>query len=195
MKDLTKKELEKLIPKIELVPIGDIVLNPDNPRTISQRKFDSLVKSLESFWTMLFLRPVILDDQNIALGGNMRTLAGRKAGFKFLPCIKAASLSDQQRAEFIIKDNLPFGDWNFDQLANNWNQETLHDWGFTLPSWDGNNDKFEDERSPASSRQAPGEKIQSFGILVNCDTELDRQRKVNLLEKSGLIQDKDFQLI
>lgn len=193
MKDLTKKELEKLIPKIELVPINDIRLNPNNPRTITERKFNDLVKSVTSFWSMLFLRPVILDDDFMVLGGNMRTLAGRKAGFSFLPCIKASNLSDQQRAEFIVKDNLPFGDWNFDQLANAWDQELLSDWGLSF-SWSGDQRTI-DEPGPARTRSSSYERVESFGILVSSDTELERQRKIGVLEKAGLIQDKDFQII
>jgi ParB-like chromosome segregation protein Spo0J len=179
MKELTKKQLEKLLPVIELVPIDDIKLNPDNPRTITDRKFKSLVKSLTEFWQMLFLRPIILDEDGFALGGNMRTLAGQKAGFKYLPCIKADKLTIQQRREFVIKDNLPFGDWNFESLANDWDAKLLTDWGFDLPGME-----------TVSFQTKP--KAPVYDITLKAATESDQEKLVERLKAAGFEEEKDY---
>lgn len=198
MNKLSREQLEKLLPKIELVPIDQIKLNPNNPRTISQRKFDNLVKSVDDFWQMLFLRPVVLDEDDMVLGGNMRTQAARKAGFTELPCIRAMQLSDQQRAEFIIKDNLPFGDWDFDALANNWDSGLLNDWGMTvpvMPKFSGMNDDDDLEASRPRTRGEKQEQDPGFNILIKCDTELRRQQVQQILEDNDMVDETDFYLI
>lgn len=182
MKNLTKAELVKLIPKIELVRVNEIVLNPDNPRIISQRKFEELVTSVTSFYQMLFLRPIVLDDNNMALGGNMRTLAGKKAGFEFLPCMRAKNLSDQQRREFIIKDNIPFGEWNFDQLANDWDAELLAGWGLDFPG------------SREVSFTAT-DKPKTYNILLKCTSEEERGELIGSLEAMNMVKERDFFII
>lgn len=192
MRKLNKKQLEALIPKIELIPIDEIQINPNNPRTLSERKFNQLVSSVTDFWQMLFLRPIVLDENNIALGGNMRTLAGRKAGFTFLPCIKATNLSDQQRAEFIIKDNVPFGDWNFDDLANNWDQELLAEWGMSLPSFAGIDQDADLEQRSRSKSQASDSGAPTLNIVLRSNSEEDRRAKINVLIDAGLKLDLDF---
>jgi hypothetical protein len=199
MQNLSKKALEALLPKIELVPIDEIVINPKNPRTITEKKFNDLVRSVENFWQMLFLRPIILDDEGQVLGGNMRTLAGRKAGFKYLPCIKARNLSDQQRAEFLIKDNIPFGDWNFDDLANNWDNGLLADWGMSLGGFKAFDSSDMNEgtstRSSRSNKEPAPPPVEQFGIILKAEHELGRQTYIKILEGAGLKENQDYYLL
>lgn len=183
MKQMTRKELERLLPKVQLVPIKEIKENPENPRTITEADFNKAVRSIESFWEMLFLRPLILDDQNMVLGGNVRLLAGRKAGFDFMPCIVATALSDQQRAEFIIKDNLPFGDWDFDKIANDWDMQLLDDWGFKAPGW-------KDPTQQVSFTAKGKEPV--YDIIFPAPTELKRQQLIKKLSDAGFKLDVDY---
>lgn len=116
-------------PKIEIVSIDSIHKNPDNPRIIKDENFKKLKKSIKEFPQMMMIRPVIVKD-NMILGGNMRYEACLSIGKKKIPIIRAENLTEDQVKEFIIKDNLPGGEWDWQMLANEWDQETLIDWGF-----------------------------------------------------------------
>jgi DNA modification methylase len=113
--------------------IGTILPNPSNPRIIKDDKFKKLVKSIQEFPEMLELRPIVVDGNMVVLGGNMRLKACIAAGLKEVPIIIADQLTDAQKAEFIIKDNVGFGEWDWDLLANQWDVEALEDWGLELP--------------------------------------------------------------
>ena len=122
--------------KIETVDITSIKKNPDNPRFINDDKFAQLVQSIKEFPQMLNLRPIVVNDEMIILGGNMRLSACIDAGLKKVPILKASDLTEDQQKEFIIKDNVSFGSWDWDKLANEWNSEQLADWGVDTP-WKG----------------------------------------------------------
>lgn len=131
---------------IQIIPISEIKLNEENPRYITDDKFKQLVKSIKDFPEMLKIRPVVIDENNIALGGNMRLRASLEAGITEIPVIKAVDLTEKQKQEFIIKDNVGFGSWDWDLINNNWDVEELKDWG--LEVWDGvglDYDLLEDE--------------------------------------------------
>ena len=113
--------------------IGTIIPNPANPRIIKDDKFKKLVKSIQDFPEMLELRPIVVDGNMVVLGGNMRLKACIAAGLKEVPIIVADQLTDAQKAEFIIKDNVGFGEWDWDVLANEWDEQLLEDWGLELP--------------------------------------------------------------
>jgi DNA modification methylase len=115
------------------VPISQVIPNPTNPRIIKDDKFKKLVKSIEEFPQMLELRPIVVDSNMVVLGGNMRLKACIAAGLKEVPIIIADQLTDAQKGEFIIKDNVGFGEWDWDLLANEWDVEALTDWGLELP--------------------------------------------------------------
>jgi DNA modification methylase len=115
------------------VPISQVIPNPTNPRIIKDDKFKKLVKSIEEFPQMLELRPIVVDSNMVVLGGNMRLKACIAAGLKEVPIIVADNLTEHQQAEFIIKDNVGFGEWDWDLLANQWDVEALEDWGLELP--------------------------------------------------------------
>ena len=113
--------------------IGTIIPNPTNPRIIKDDKFKKLIKSIQEFPEMLELRPIVVDSNMVVLGGNMRLKACIAAGLKEVPIIVADQLTDEQKGEFIIKDNVGFGEWDWDLLANEWDVESLTDWGLELP--------------------------------------------------------------
>ena len=118
---------------MERVDIKQVRPNPDNPRFIKGNKFEKLVKSIKEFPQMLDLRPIVVNQDMIVLGGNMRLKACEEAGLKEVPIIFADNLTPEQEKEFIIKDNSSFGEWDWDLLANEWETEQLIDWGMDLP--------------------------------------------------------------
>jgi len=118
--------------KAEFISISKVKVNPNNPRLIKDDKFAKLVKSIQEFPKMLELRPIVVNDNMIVLGGNMRLKACKEAGLKEIPVIKASELTEEQQREFIIKDNVGFGEWDWDNLANQWNENKLTDWGLDV---------------------------------------------------------------
>jgi len=118
--------------KIEVVKISAIKSNPNNPRIIKDDKFGKLVKSIQELPQMLQLRPIVVNDDMIVLGGNMRLKACIEAGLKEVPIIKASDLTPDEQRQFIIKDNVGFGEWDWDMLANEWDAEELADWGLDV---------------------------------------------------------------
>jgi len=118
--------------KIEKVSISSITDNAANPRTINKHKFQKLVNSVREFPEMLSLRPIVVDKDNVILGGNMRYKACKELGLKEVYIIQAADLNDKQAQEFIIKDNVGFGDWDWDALANAFENVELKEWGLDV---------------------------------------------------------------
>jgi ParB-like chromosome segregation protein Spo0J len=119
--------------QVKKVKISDVKTNPKNPRLIKDDKFKKLVKSIQEFPQMLELRPIVVDENNIVLGGNMRLKACLEVGLKEVFIVKADDLTEQQKDEFIVKDNVGFGEWDWDILANEWDTDKLEDWGLDLP--------------------------------------------------------------
>jgi DNA modification methylase len=119
--------------KVDKVKISEVKTNPKNPRLIKDDKFKKLVKSIQDFPQMLELRPIVVDENNIVLGGNMRLKACKEAGLKEVFIVRAENLTEEQKDEFIVKDNVGFGEWDWDILANEWDAEKLDEWGLDLP--------------------------------------------------------------
>ncbi len=117
----------------EKIDISKIKVNPSNPRLIKDDKFDKLVQSIKDFPQMLKIRPIVVNSDMIVLGGNMRLQACKEAGLKEVYIIKADDLTEKQQQEFIIKDNIGFGQWDWDILANEWEKEELTEWGLDTP--------------------------------------------------------------
>jgi len=120
---------------IEVVKIKDIKSNPNNPRVIKDDKFHKLCESIKAFPKMLELRPIVVNDDMVVLGGNMRLKALKHLGLTEAPVIKASELTEDQQRQFIIKDNAGFGEWDWDMLANEWNVEELEQWGLDVPAF------------------------------------------------------------
>lgn len=117
---------------MEILKISEVKLNPNNPRIIKDDKFKKLVQSIKDFPEMLNIRPIVVNQDMIILGGNMRYKACKEAGLKEIPVI-VTDLTEAQQREFLIKDNTSGGEWDWQVLANEWNAEELDAWGLDLP--------------------------------------------------------------
>lgn len=118
------------------VNLSKIKSNPNNPRIIKDDKFHKLVESIKTFPRMLEIRPIVVNKDMIVLGGNMRLRACKEAGLKKVPVIFADDLTEEQQREFIIKDNVGFGEWDWAMLANEWNTDELTEWGLDIPDFE-----------------------------------------------------------
>lgn len=114
------------------VKLSQIKNNPNNPRIIKDDKFQKLVRSIQEFPQMLELRPIVVNDDMIVLGGNMRLRACKEAGLKEVPIIKASQLTEEEQRAFIIKDNVGYGEWDWEMVANEWDSELLIEWGLDV---------------------------------------------------------------
>jgi ParB-like chromosome segregation protein Spo0J len=142
-----------------LAKITKLKGNPSNPRVLRDDKFLKLKASIEAFPDMLQKRPIVAvtdkDGKLMVLGGNMRLKACADLGMKEVPVILADEWTEEQRREFIIKDNVGFGEWDWDALANKWDAGKLDEWGLNIPAiqdFSGvnaevNTDSFADEVS------------------------------------------------
>lgn len=114
------------------VKLSEIKPNPDNPRVIKKNQLKSLQKSLNDFPEMMKLRPIVVDEDGVILGGNMRYQALLANGATETEVEVVAGLTPEQKREFVIKDNVAFGDWDWDKLANEWDAGELNDWGLSF---------------------------------------------------------------
>jgi len=133
---------------IEAYDINDITPNPSNPRLIRDGKFEALVKSIREFPDMTMVRPLIINQENIILGGNQRYMAMKELGFTTVPCQKV-DWSEERQKEFLIRDNTNYGEWDWDALANDFNADDLADWGLELPKMT----EVEEESEPTIDTQ------------------------------------------
>ena len=158
-----------------IVKISEIKANPNNPRLVKDDKFAKLVQSIKDFPKMLELRPIVVNDDMIVLGGNMRLKACKEAGLKEVPIIKASDLTDEQQREFIIKDNLGYGEWDWNIIANEWDEQVLEYWGLDIPIF-----------KEAEETEDISDKIKSsFRIEVVCQDEIEQEQKYNKLIEMG----------
>jgi len=135
------------------VKISKVKGNPNNPRLIKDDKFKKLVKSIQEFPEMLKLRPIIVDEDMVVLGGNMRLKASKDAGLKEVWIEIAEGLTEEQKKEFIVKDNVGFGEWEWDMLANEWDSVQLAEWG--LDVWENQDDAIVEEDNFIRDIKAP----------------------------------------
>jgi DNA modification methylase len=120
---------------MKIVDIHRIKQNAENPRFIKDEKFIKLVKSIKDFPEMLKLRPIVVNSEMVVLGGNMRLKACIEAGINEVPILIASDLTEDQQKEFIIKDNIGFGEWDWDILSSEWDASDLEEWGLDLPEY------------------------------------------------------------
>ena len=155
------------------VKISEVKANPNNPRLIKDDKFKKMVKSIQEFPEMLSIRPIVVNADMIVLGGNMRLKACKEAGLKEVDIIKADDLTEEQQKQFIIKDNVGFGEWDWEDLANNWDAEQLTDWGLDIPDFKQIEESEADDLS---------DKIKSeYRIEVICRDETEQEQTYNKL--------------
>ena len=122
---------------MKLVPISKVKANPGNPRVIKDHKFQQLKKSLEDFPDMAKVRPIVVNSDMVVLGGNMRLKAMQAAGWKEVP-VEVVDWPEERQREFIIKDNVGFGEWDWEIIANEWPE--VGEWGLDVPGWSNGHD-------------------------------------------------------
>ncbi|WP_347219298.1 ParB N-terminal domain-containing protein [Chryseobacterium sp.] len=204
--------------KAKKVNISEVKVNPNNPRLIKDDKFKKLVKSIILFPQMVSIRPIIVDENYIALGGNMRYKGcveiqklGKKyaentlkeAGYNenkvesliellspifsgFFPegwVRQEINLSEDEKNEFIIKDNVSGGEWDWDLLANEWDADLLEDWGLDLklPVEPGEDEEPEEQTY-----------IPTFRFEVTCTTEKEKNKLMAELLTKGYSCTEDY---
>ena len=148
--------------------ISKLKPNKDNPRIIKDNKFKKLVQSIKDFPQMLELRPIVVDEDMTILGGNMRYKASVEAGLKEVYIKIAKGLTEDQKKEFIIKDNVGFGEWEWDILANEWDSVKLNEWG--LDVWQNEDDIIDIEE------------INDFNESVNFIIKCDNLKELEVLQ-------------
>jgi len=173
---------------LKTVKVSEVKPNPKNPRIIKDEKFKKLVKSIQEFPDMLNKRPLIVftdvDNKYVVLGGNMRLKAINELKLKEVPIIVADEWTEEQKAEFLIKDNVGFGEWDWDNLANEWDPEKLNEWGLEVPIYnDVNLDDFFEENN------TPEDKEEKFDILLQYSEE-DYAEVIELFEKKSGSKEK-----
>ncbi len=174
------------------VNIHDIKSNSENPRFINDAKFKKLVKSIKEFPEMLDLRPIVVDEDMVILGGNMRHKACIEAGIKEIPITIAKGLTDNQKKEFIIKDNVGFGEWDWD-LLEDWNTDDLNDWGLDTPEdWDEVLEAEEDNYTEPDDLKVDvvlGDLIEigEHRLLCGDSTDADQVAKLMNGEKADMV--------
>ena len=175
------------------VNISVIKPNEENPRFITDQKFKKLVKSIKEFPQMLEVRPLVVDENFMVLGGNMRLKALKSAGVFEVPIQQVKGWTDDQKKEFIIKDNLGYGEWDWDIVANDWDIQKLKDWGMDLPDFpDPELDAEEDDYEEPDDLQVDvvlGDLIEigDHRLLCGDSTDADQVAKLMDGEKADMV--------
>lgn len=172
---------------MQKIKISKLKLHPDNPRFIKDDKFKKLVKSLTDFPQMAGVRPLVVNQDMVILGGNMRLRAMKEAGWKEAPVLIVDWNEDRQK-EFVIKDNVGFGEWDWDDVANNWDDLPLDEWGLDKPAPEFEEEKeipFVDEEREINEEFRKGDVIELGGIhriIVGANTEETVQKLMDGME-------------
>ena len=165
---------------MQIVKISEVKPNPKNPRIIKDGKFQKLVKSIQEFPDMLNKRPLIVftdvDGKYCVLGGNMRLKALNELKYKEIPVIVADEWTKEQKHEFLIKDNVGFGEWDWDSLANEWDVEKLEDWGLDVPITLDDDNELKDLSSTIDNL---------YRIEIVCKDEEHQENTYNKLIEQG----------
>lgn len=213
--------------KLEHCELENLKLNKANPRVIKDYKFHKLVKSILVLPKMLELRPIVVDNKMVVLGGNMRLKAlqhiskmddaeiysvlSSSTDFKKksdeeqqklttywnawvihpkIPFIKATELTNAEMQEFIIKDNIGFGEWDWDMLANEWETTDLSEWGVDMPTFssvnDDNLDDFFNEDNIEKSNDSSNDSEKKYIIEINCKDSNEQQYFYDKFISEGL---------
>ena len=143
---------------MKYVKIKDIKPNLKNPRVLKDEKFEKLKRSISEFPEMLELRPIVVDADMMVLGGNMRLRALQDLGVQEVPVLIASELTEEQQRQFIIKDNVGFGEWDWDILGNEWNSQELEEWGLDVWQAEPQEEKEKEEKD--------GEVCESCGKML-----------------------------
>ncbi len=176
---------------MKLINIQEVKPNENNPRFIKDYKFKKLVKSIKEFPEMLKLRPIVVNSDMVVLGGNMRLKACKEAGLKEVYILKADDLTEEQQREFIVKDNVGFGEWDWDILANDWNGQQVEDWGLEVIGFDVDEDDLSDSFSLPDGDKAPFQQ-QTYTLadaqaeqIKNAIADVKKTEEYNYVETFG----------
>ena len=184
--------------KSELIDIKKVKSNPNNPRIIKDDKFKKLVASIQEFPKMLEIRPIVVNDDMIVLGGNMRLKACIHAGLKQVPIIKVSDLTEQEQKQFIIKDNVSGGEWDWNMLANEWDAEELDAWGLDVPDFgkelEAEEDDFEVPENGIETDIVLGDlfEIGEHRLLCGDSTDIEKVELLTNNEKCNLLTDPPY---
>jgi len=196
----TAKEstLDESVLKIFYRNIAEIKPNPKNPRVIRDEKFKKLVASLTEFPQMLEKRPLVCftdnaDGKLVVLGGNMRLRAAQEIGIKELPVMLADDWTAEQHAEFLIKDNVGFGEWNWEELANEWDSDKLDAWGLNLPNYDTIDsyldvDDNKDINDNINQPKATDDDYSTFDLVMLHENKLILLETLNQIKRNFLFE-------
>lgn len=163
------------------VKISDIKPNPNNPRLIKDNKFKKLVQSIKEFPKMMELRPMVINKDNVILGGNMRFKALKELNYKEVPeewIKRAEDLTEEETRRFIIADNVGFGEHDWDMLANEWDAEQLEDWGL---------EGFPFEGDTAEDKDLSDNLKETFEVIVTSGNEQEQEATFDYLTKKGYV--------
>ena len=165
---------------MQIVKVSEVKPNPKNPRLIKDGKFQKLVTSIKEFPDMLNKRPLIVftdvDNKYVVLGGNMRLKACKEIGLKEIPIIIADEWTEEQKNEFLIKDNVGFGEWDWDSLANEWDTDKLENWGLDIPIFKDAENELKDLSSTIDNL---------YRIEIVCKDEEHQENSYNKLIEQG----------
>lgn len=172
--------------KTEIVKITEIKNNPNNPRVIKDDKFTKLVNSIKEFPKMLEIRPIVVNEDMIVLGGNMRLKACKEAGLKEVPIIKASELTEDEQRQFIIKDNVSGGEWDWEMLANEWDSEQLEEWGLDIPELKAIDEAEEGDeiKIPKSLQVIPKKEY----VIIMADEDSEEWQELQQIFQCGLVR-------
>ncbi len=176
------------ITKTEFVDINSIRSNEKNPRYIKDKEFQELVKSVTDFPEMLEARPCVVDEDGIILGGNMRHRAAVAAGLKQIPIVRMIGLSEEKKREFIIKDNVSKGSWDWDMLANEWDLSELNEFGFDAFKYNPVN--LEDYFKEATENETETDKVKITLILTKDESKkiIEATKKYDKTIEGGILK-------
>lgn len=180
-----------------MIKLSSIKANPNNPRVIRDDKFEKLKQSIKDFPKMMELRPMVVNSDNIVLGGNMRLKALKELGYKEVPkeWIKNADdLTEDEQRQFIIKDNVGFGEHDWEMLQADWDLTELEEWGLDIPEWEteevleAEEDDF-DEAPPEEPKTVLGDlyEIGEHRLLCGDSTDSDQVAKLMNGEKADMV--------
>jgi hypothetical protein len=174
--------------------LSDIKINPKNPRIIKDDRFKKLVKSIDEFPKMMSLRPIIVDSDGMVLGGNMRLKVLQHLKFKEIPdewVKRADELTEEEKQRFIVSDNVGFGDWNWDDLSNDWDAVKLEEWGMELPGFDVSPDQFGEGFGIPDGDKAPFQQMtftladEQAILIQNCIGDVKKTDEYKYMETAG----------
>ena len=184
--------------KIEKLPVSELKFNEENPRTITDANLKKLVKSVQEFPEMLEIRPIVINADSVVLGGNMRLKACIEAGITEVPVIRVKNLTKEQELEFIIKDNISGGDWDWDLLANDWDTNLLGDWGLNIKSDDFFElDGSENTTNSSSSSDPKGtdDDYSVFELVMLHENKLELLDTLNKIKSNFLFEKQEEALM